>query len=746
MLFSNKSLSEFLNEYFPSNDDLDGFPLSKVIIFDQFEELFNIYPNQWQEQQITFFKNIADALKKDTLLRIVFVIREDYLAQLDPFSKILPEKLRPRFRLERLRKDAAIQAIKGPLERANYDVPINEIEQIVQDLMKIKVETITRESLEVIGEFIEPIHLQVVCQRWWEERSISKDTTKSNSNLLSKDLTNVNKALEDFYIKSLQRAIKKTNVKEDDLRRWCEENLITSSGTRSNIHLEANTTKGIPNKAIESLADSYLIRREWRSGAPWYELTHDRLIKPIKDSNKRWIDRRLKSKRSFRIKVFVPIIIISIISISLYLFTLQTNIQEELKQQRLEIKQQQQIIDLDKSLIENLRNGINYYGKKQYSQALLEFDKILSIDSNYTDALFYKGLVLDDLGKFDNALEYYDKVLVNEPKNINALYNKGLILYNQKKYDEALQYFDKVLAIEPTDVDALNGKGIILYGQQKYDEALQYYNRTLEIDPENIYALYNKGLVLYNQKKYDEALQYLDKALAIEPGYVDALNGKGKILYGQQKYDEALQYLDKALAIEPGYVDALNGKGIILYGQQKYDEALQYLDKALAIEPTDVDALNGKGIILYGQQKYDEALQYFDKVLAIEPTDVDALNGKGIVLDSLGKYQQAIEYYNKILEIDPKHVVALNNKAFALANLDKNEEALPLINNALKYDPENPHYLSTAALIMYNLEKYDEAKSYFDKALKINPNLKDTLTGKKIIAFNKLMDNNTIHY
>lgn len=56
---------------------------------------------------------------------------------------ILPEKLKPRPRLERLRYDQAIQSIKGPLEISNYDVPIYEIKQIVQDLIKIKIETIT---------------------------------------------------------------------------------------------------------------------------------------------------------------------------------------------------------------------------------------------------------------------------------------------------------------------------------------------------------------------------------------------------------------------------------------------------------------------------------------------------------------------------------------------------------------------------------------------------------------------------
>src|SRR5215204_4986491 len=317
-LLSNKSLSKFLNEYFPSNDDeVDDSSLPKVIIFDQFEELFNIFPKQWHVQQITFFKQITEALNKNPYLRIVFVIREDYLAQLDPFSKALPEKLRPRFRLERLRKDAAIQAIKGPLEKENYSFEFKEIEQIVQDLMKIKIETITGKSLEIMGEFIEPIHLQVVCQRWWHERFVSKEI-KFTSHDLS-DLTNVDKALEDFYLNAIHTAVSQTNVKEEDLRRWCEENLITSSGTRSNIHLEANITKGIPNKAIEILANNYLVRREWRSGASWYELTHDRLIKPIKDSNKKWMDKKIKSKKSFRKKVIIPIIIFSIISVSIYL-------------------------------------------------------------------------------------------------------------------------------------------------------------------------------------------------------------------------------------------------------------------------------------------------------------------------------------------------------------------------------------------------------------------------------------------
>ena len=76
-LVYNKSLFEFLNEYFPS--DKNGNNKQKLLIFDQFEELFIFYPDDnCKKQQENFFEQVAEALERDLFLRIVFVIREDY--------------------------------------------------------------------------------------------------------------------------------------------------------------------------------------------------------------------------------------------------------------------------------------------------------------------------------------------------------------------------------------------------------------------------------------------------------------------------------------------------------------------------------------------------------------------------------------------------------------------------------------------------------------------------------------------
>ena len=95
----------------------------------------------------------------------------------DPFKNILPEKLRPHFRLEQLRKKQAILAIRGPLKMID-NLPkenANEIEfsdkwDMVNQLLKTHEEIQNTGLRQLEGEFVEPIQLQVVCRRWWQER------------------------------------------------------------------------------------------------------------------------------------------------------------------------------------------------------------------------------------------------------------------------------------------------------------------------------------------------------------------------------------------------------------------------------------------------------------------------------------------------------------------------------------------------------------------------------------------------
>jgi len=299
------SLADFLRERERRTDE-EGLPAPRVIVFDQFEELFTFYPERWRDRE-GFFEQVNETLEEDPLLRAIFVMREDYIAQLDPYASLLPEKLRARFRLERLGKAAALSAVKGPLRdtRCSFDKGKGVAEKLVNDLMKVQVETTAGKAEMVTGEFVEPVQLQVVCQSLW--RGLPPDVTVITHDHLQSS-GGVNQALSAFYEGAIERVAQETGVHDGDLRTWFERSLITPSGTRGTVYRGREETGGIPNPAVDELQDLHLIRGEWRSGARWYELTHDRFIGPIQKSNEAW--RAKRRERWLRIGGGVAVVII----------------------------------------------------------------------------------------------------------------------------------------------------------------------------------------------------------------------------------------------------------------------------------------------------------------------------------------------------------------------------------------------------------------------------------------------------
>ena len=292
-LLTQTTLSDYLKDRKRPTDEY-GQPLPRVVIFDQFEELLTFYPERWTDRE-GFFEQIRDGLEEDSLLRVVFVIREDYLAQLDPYARLLPEKLRTRFRLERMGKEAALSAVIEPLTGSGRSYAEGVAEQLVNELLQVRIETATGKFEIIAGELIEPVQLQVVCQDLWQELPPSiNEITHEHLEALG----DVNQALSRFYEHSITRAAQETHVSEGDLREWFEHSLITPAGTRGTVYQGRDRSGGIPNTTVRVLEDLHLIRGEWRAGARWYELTHDRFIEPIQESNRKWLTEKWEAEQA----------------------------------------------------------------------------------------------------------------------------------------------------------------------------------------------------------------------------------------------------------------------------------------------------------------------------------------------------------------------------------------------------------------------------------------------------------------
>lgn len=281
--FTQTILTDYLEK-----SKTDDFKKPRVLIIDQFEEITTTHPGRWQDRE-DFFWQLQTAIQHDPLLWVVLTMREDHIAALDPYAEILPGSLRARFHMQRLKANAAQQAIEKPATQAGKPFDKGVAQILVKNLSQIR-DTSKSTSDYRYGEYIEPVQLQVVCFQLWENLNQHDSSVINEQHLL--ELGNVDKALADFYNQAVESVVGETAVSEVELRKWFDTELITEAHTRGTVYQGEKTTAGMSNEAVNQLTNRFLLRADRRAGGVWFEIVHDRFVDPILQANQTWRDQQ----------------------------------------------------------------------------------------------------------------------------------------------------------------------------------------------------------------------------------------------------------------------------------------------------------------------------------------------------------------------------------------------------------------------------------------------------------------------
>jgi WD40 repeat protein len=276
---ANTSFEAYLNTRPRLLDDDRG----EVLIFDQFEEIITIDPNNRAAKQ-AFFTQVGQALRNRNRWAL-FSMREDYIASLDPYLRWLPTRLATTFRLDLLEVDGALQAMREPARQMGVEFDTTAAQKLIDDLRRVKVQQLDGSVAEQLGAYIEPVQLQVVCRRLWDQLDAS------DNQITLEDLAkvgDVDNALAGYYRRSVEDVAVATQTPERTIRDWCEQSLISKQGIRGQVLQGPEQSNGLNNAVIGKLINTHLVRSDKRRGATWYELAHDRLIRPVQRDNLRW--------------------------------------------------------------------------------------------------------------------------------------------------------------------------------------------------------------------------------------------------------------------------------------------------------------------------------------------------------------------------------------------------------------------------------------------------------------------------
>jgi len=191
---------------------------------------------------------------------------------------------------------------------------------------------------------------------------------------------------------------------------------------------------------------------------------------------------------------------------------------------------------------------------KQYSKALVCFDKLVKHQPNYYEGWFNQGNVFMYLERYEEAIACYDQANELRPEYHLAWYNKGITLSKMGENQLALNAFEQTIQSQPDYYQAWYNKGVTLSKLNKIDESLFAYNEVIKINRDFAPAWMNRGVLLTDLEKYQEAAFSFEQAHKYRSGYYEVFHNQGIMLSKQKHYTEAIYAFDQAMKIKSDYI------------------------------------------------------------------------------------------------------------------------------------------------------------------------------------------------
>lgn len=264
-----------------------GTKRNRIVIFDQFEELFTQHSER-HEDRGGFMDQVVEALRADAALHVLFAIRKEFLSDmLDLAKRNLPQEFAMRqFALPRMGAEGALEAITRPVAKyARYASGVAE--EIVKQLGTIRVPGADNKLKSLPGEYIEMVHLQIVCKRLWEYLAKHSPGITQIERHHLENFCGEGQTLEDFVPNALnafyEETIKRVSADESERKaiQFGLMKFITMASTRTIVQRTHDKTGRLSNLIVDALEREHLLRFEKRGEQLWYELSHDSLAGPV---------------------------------------------------------------------------------------------------------------------------------------------------------------------------------------------------------------------------------------------------------------------------------------------------------------------------------------------------------------------------------------------------------------------------------------------------------------------------------
>lgn len=209
------------------------------------------------------------------------------------------------------------------------------------------------------------------------------------------------------------------------------------------------------------------------------------------------------------------------------------DVQNHFSQARLDLA----FIKIDRIIKNNKKHYLpwNYRGILnlkigEYKQALEDFKKSVSLNTNFALGFNNVALCYQALGDIKYAIEFYGRASSLDPTMLEAKVNLGSLYLDSNKFSEAITILNIALGINPLHEHTHQLIADAYIKIAKFDLSLSHHFKARDINPTNYFNYYLLGSdYLWSGHKEEASSNFL-KAIELNPKYCQSYYGLSRVM------------------------------------------------------------------------------------------------------------------------------------------------------------------------------------------------------------------------
>ncbi len=171
----------------------------------------------------------------------------------------------------------------------------------------------------------------------------------------------------------------------------------------------------------------------------------------------------------------------------------------------------------------NLRSGSVYMAQRKFAEAVLAFQRAISLNGSDAEAQNNLGEALGELKQYANAIAAFTKAALLDPTLLRARYNQGVTYGRMGNSRYAEFVFRNLIKSNPNYALGYDGLAVTLSRAGRAKEAIAYHEKAIALNPADPSFYYNLAISYLILGDTEKALAQQEKLKTIDPAIADRL-------------------------------------------------------------------------------------------------------------------------------------------------------------------------------------------------------------------------------